>query len=202
MPVWHAPLERYVLFPERVHVSHSMRTLLNKRRYRIEINQAFPEVIEACRTVDGRDKLEGGWLDESLAAVYIELWRRGRAMSVEVRDTQDSDRLVGGLYGIFVNDCFMGESMFSYVPSGSKMAMIGLCRWMEQNGGKMIDLQFETPHLKSMGGEFISYYSYLGILNPEAASTITEDFNAEEVFQRGPSALIKTPILRIASRKI
>lgn len=183
--IWHAPLDRFVLFPAKIHISHSMRTLMNKGRYRLEINRSFPEVIEACRTVNGRSDMDGAWLSEDIVRVFTALWKKGRAMSVEVRDTVDSERLVGGLYGIMINGCFLGDSMFSFVPSGSKLALIGLCRWMEQNGGKMIDMQIETPHLKSMGGEYLDYYDFLSLLNPEAAATIDPILYATDMLLSG-----------------
>ena len=167
-PSWWAPLNRFVLFPDEVHISHSMRTLLNKKKYRLTINESFPEVIEACRTVNGRhDNPLGPWLGKDIIRSFTELWRQGFVRSVEVRDIE-TDRLAGGLYGVWLNGCFMGESMFSHVPSGSKIALIGLCEWMRGNGGKVIDLQIETEHLKSMGGRYISYMDYMRLLNPEA----------------------------------
>lgn len=168
-PWWWAPLSRFVLFPDEVHISHSMRTLLNKKKYRVTVDKAFPEVIEACRTVNGRhDDPDGAWLGEDMIKAFTELWRQGHVKSVEVWDIE-TNKLAGGLYGVWINGCFMGESMFSYVPSGSKIAMIGLAEWMKANGGKVIDLQIETEHLKSMGGRHISYMEYLRMLNPIAA---------------------------------
>lgn len=76
----------------------------------------------------------------------------------------EGDRLVGGLYGVTLGRCFIGESMFSLVPSASKLALIFLAEFMQENGGLMIDCQIETPHLKSMGGRTISYKEYMKIL--------------------------------------
>ena len=73
----------------------------------------------------------------------------------------------GGLYGVAIGRCFFGESMFSLVPSASKLALIHLARFLEGKGGLMIDCQFETPHLKSMGGRYISYEEYMDILSQE-----------------------------------
>ncbi|MDE7179642.1 MAG: leucyl/phenylalanyl-tRNA--protein transferase [Muribaculaceae bacterium] len=175
VPRWSAPINRFVLFPEKLHISHSLRTLLNKRRYMVSFNRSFPEVVEACRTIEGRNRLAGAWLTPEIRRVYTLLYEEGIAKSVEVWDRED-DRLVGGLYGIYINGCFMGESMFSRVSSGSKLALVGLCEFMKQDGGKLIDLQFETPHLKSMGGEHLPYYYYLTYLNPEAAKKIDAEF--------------------------
>ncbi len=169
---WFCPLERFVLFPSKVHVSHSMRTLLNKKRYRVTFNESFEEVVHHCATVDGRNAQNGAWLGPELIEEMTKLWKKGVIKSVEVRDTQDNDRLVGGLYGYWINGCFMGDSMFSLVPSGSKIALIGLCRKMEKIGGKLIDMQIRTKHLASMGGESLPYIDFLRYLNPEALATI------------------------------
>jgi leucyl/phenylalanyl-tRNA--protein transferase len=75
--------------------------------------------------------------------------------------------LSGGLYGVTIGKVFIGESMFSRVPSASKIALIFLARYLQEHGGKMIDCQLETPHLKSMGGRYISYEEYMKIMNEE-----------------------------------
>lgn len=174
-PWWWAPLSRFVLFPDEIHISHSMRTLLNKNKYRVTVNEAFPKVIEACSMVNGRyDDPNGAWLGKDIIKAYTELWSQGYAKSVEVWD-KETGRLAGGLYGVWLNGCFMGESMFSYVPSGSKIAMIGLCEWMRSISGKVIDLQIETEHLKSMGGRHISYMEFLRMLNPKATEVKTDE---------------------------
>ena len=72
--------------------------------------------------------------------------------------------MVGGLYGVNLGKVFFGESMFSLVPNASKVALIYLARTLERLGGTMIDCQFETPHLKSMGGRYISYEEYMEII--------------------------------------
>lgn len=197
-PWWWAPLSRFVLFPDEIHISHSMRTLLNKKRYRVTVNEAFPEVIESCRTVNGRyDAPNGAWLGEDIITAYTELWRQGYVKSVEVWDTT-TGKLSGGLYGVWLNGCFMGESMFSYVPSGSKIALIGLCGWMKEIGGKVIDLQIETEHLKSMGGRYISYFEYMKLLNPEAATVMTDTLH--DLRKGNLQEYIKYPLLDITYR--
>jgi leucyl/phenylalanyl-tRNA--protein transferase len=89
----------------------------------------------------------------------------GHAKSVEV---WEGDELVGGLYGFVCGRAFIGDSMFSLVPSASKLAMIHLARHMQSQGGGIIDCQLETPHLKSMGARYISYDDYLSsTLSPD-----------------------------------
>lgn len=156
-PMWFCPLERFVIIPCEIHVSHSMRTLINHHRYRVTWNQAFDRVIENCSRL--RRGQAGAWLGSDMIAAYRRMHDRGLVASVEVWDA--SGQLVGGLYGVTLLDCFFGESMFSLVPSASKLALIYLARKMQQCGGKLIDCQLETPHLKSMGGRTISYEEYM-----------------------------------------
>lgn len=157
-PLWYCPLQRFVIFPNEVHVSHSMRQLINKGDYRITINQDFESVIRGCATAQNRNQDEGAWLGAEMIEAYTEMYRQGFAASVEV---WNDSQLVGGLYGINLGTAFFGESMFSLVPNASKLALIHLARTFGSLGGKLIDCQFETPHLRSMGGRFISYEEYI-----------------------------------------
>ena len=165
--MWFCPHQRFVIFPSEIHVSHSMRTLINKHRYRLSVNEDFEGVIANCSRL--RYDERGAWLGEEMVAAYTELHRQGFAASVEVWDAENGEeRLVGGLYGVCLGPAFFGESMFSLVPSASKLALIHLARIMEQNGGTLIDCQLKTPHLESMGGRFISYDEYIRLIQPGA----------------------------------
>ena len=161
-PLWYCPMERFVIFPNEIHVSHSMRQLIGRHELSVTINHDFEGVIRGCATAQHRDKEEGAWLGEQMIAAYTELHRQGFAASIEV--WQD-DRLVGGLYGVNIGSAMFGESMFSLVPNASKLALIFLARYFEEKNGKIIDCQFETPHLRSMGGRFIPYDEYLSIIS-------------------------------------
>ena len=169
-PAWYCPMKRFVIFPDEVHISHSMRTLMNKKTYRVTFNQDFDGVIKGCSEVDGRYDMAGAWLGENMMAAYRHLNRQGYAASVEVWNHEEE--LVGGLYGVVVGECFIGESMFSREPNTSKLALINLAQLMQRIGGKMIDCQLETPHLKSMGGRFIPYTEYLKLLNPAGLAAL------------------------------
>lgn len=162
-PMWYCPMRRFVIFPNEIHVSHSMRTLMNKKRYRLTFNKNFDGVIAECGRL--RIKENGAWLGDDMTNAYKELHRRGFASSVEV---WDGERLVGGLYGVTIGRAFFGESMFSLVPSASKLALIHLAHSLADHGGRLIDCQFETPHLKSMGGRYISYGEYMEIITDKA----------------------------------
>ena len=160
---WWCPMQRFVIFPKEIHISHSMRQLLNKGTYTVTLNKAFDQVIRGCGKAQQRDTREGAWLGDGIIRAYTEMHLHHFAASVEV--WQD-DTLVGGLYGINIGRNFFGESMFSLAPSASKVALIFLAGIMEQSGG-IIDCQFETPHLKSMGGRYIDYDEYMSYLNEE-----------------------------------
>ena len=155
--LWWCPMQRFVIYPEEIHVSHSLRTLMNKDLYHCTIDKDFDSVIRQCSQL--RIKKEGAWLGKDMINAYTELHRQGFAHSVEVWDR--TERLVGGLYGVGTGSVFAGESMFSLVPSASKLALVHLARTIVEGGGGLIDCQFETPHLKSMGGKFISYEEYI-----------------------------------------
>ena len=161
--LWFCPMNRFVIFPDEIHVSHSMRTLMNKGLYHVTINQDFVSVIKNCG--DLRKEMEGAWLGDDMTKAYTALHEQGFAASVEVWDQEE--KLVGGLYGVTIGRCFFGESMFSLVPSASKLALIFLAKVFAQNGGVMIDCQLETPHLKSMGGRYIPYDEYMKYVRME-----------------------------------
>ena len=160
--LWFCPLKRFVIFPNEIHISHSMRSLIRKQRYDVTLNKDFEGVIRGCG--EERREQPGAWLGDEIIEAYTRLHNEGWAASVEV---WDKEKLVGGLYGVLMGNCFIGESMFSRVPSASKLALIALAHWMEANGGTLIDCQLETPHLKSMGGRFISYEEYITYLHPD-----------------------------------
>ena len=172
-PAWYCPMQRFVIFPDEIHISHSMRTLMNKKAYHVTFNNDFDGVIAGCSEVDGRYDMKGAWLGEEMMTAYRHLNRQGCAVSVEVWNSEN--QLAGGLYGVVIGACFIGESMFSREPNTSKLALIRLAKFMQRNGGKMIDCQLETPHLRSMGGRFIPYEEYLEILNPGALALLQPD---------------------------
>ena len=161
-PLWYCPMDRFVIFPNEIHISHSMRTLINKKRYRVTFNNCFEEVIRYCSQL--RIEEEGAWLGEDMINAYMELHRQGFGVSVEV---WEEERLVGGLYGVNIGRSFFGESMFSLVPSATKLALIKLAKLLEERNGVLIDCQLETPHLKSMGGRHIDYDEYMKLINEE-----------------------------------
>ena len=159
---WYCPYDRFVIFPAEIHVSHSTRNLFNKGVYRVTFNTAFRDVIRNCSEL--RIHLPGAWLGPRMIGAYTRLHELGIARSVEVwRDGE----LAGGLYGVRMNGVFAGESMFSLEPGTSKLALVSLARRMQEEGGKLIDCQFHTKHLESMGGRTIPYDEYMAIIRGE-----------------------------------
>lgn len=171
-PAWYCPMQRFVIFPDEIHISHSMRTLMNKGKYIVTFGKDFDGVMKGCSEVDDRYNQNGAWLGEDIMKAYHELYVRKYATSVEVWNEQGE--LVGGLYGVLMGDCFIGESMFSKEPNTSKLALIHLAQLMQRIGGKLIDCQLETDHLRSLGGRFIPYKEYMEMLNPSGMEFIEE----------------------------
>ena len=166
-PHWYCPLNRFVIFPSEIHVSHSMRQFLRQQKYEVTVNQDFEGVINGCSVAQSRNEEDAAWLGPDIIEAFTKLHHLGYASSVEVwepSDTEQGRRLVGGLYGVTLRKAFFGESMFSLVPNASKLALVYLAKALENIGGHFIDCQFETPFFKSMGGRYISYDEYMKIL--------------------------------------
>lgn len=156
--LWYAPHERFVIFPERLKVSKSMKQVLRKAEFKVTVNTAFEQVIRQCAKIERKDQ-DGTWITNDMIDAYIGLHKSCYAHAIEV---WQEDQLVGGLYGVLIGQVFCGESMFSKVPNASKTALIHLFQFFDL---KFVDCQFHTDHLASMGGEMISQEDYLNILN-------------------------------------
>ncbi|WP_405564594.1 leucyl/phenylalanyl-tRNA--protein transferase [Polaribacter sp. Asnod6-C07] len=155
--VWYCPPERMVLFPEDIKVSKSMRKIINKNEFLITENQAFEEVIYNCKNINRKDGF-GTWITDDMEQAYINLHKRGVAKSIEIWKDKE---LVGGLYGLEINDIFCGESMFSKVSNASKLAFIHLAKNKNYN---LIDCQIYNEHLASLGAKEIERGLFLEIL--------------------------------------
>ena len=151
--LWYAPHERFVLYPDELHVSKSMRKVLQSGVFTVTKNRVFEQVIAACSLVPRHDQ-DGTWITDDMQQAYINLHQLGHAHSYEV--WQHSE-LVGGLYGVHAGKVFCGESMFSKVSNASKAALIWLCR---QGFHELIDCQLPNDHLLSLGAEMIDRKAY------------------------------------------
>lgn len=168
--MWWSPRERYVLPPSEVKVSKSMRNIFNRGIYRHTFDAAFVDVIEACAYVKRQGQPEdGGWLSEEMIDSYVSLYELGYAHSVEVWNQQDE--LVGGLYGVAIGKCFIGESMFAKASNASKYGFISLCRHLDHQGFQLVDGQIHNDHLESLGFGFMERSDFMAfmrsnVLNP------------------------------------
>lgn len=153
--LWWCPRERFVIFPEEIHISRSMKKYIPRHEFTYRINGDFADTMHRCRVK--REFQEGTWITDEMEEAYGRLNREGYALSLEV---WEDGGLAGGLYGVSIGRCFFGESMFSEKENGSKLALIILAGLLKENGFLFIDCQFHTPHLESMGGRYISWEEY------------------------------------------
>jgi leucyl/phenylalanyl-tRNA---protein transferase len=160
---WYSPLHRGVLPLDALRVSKSLRKMLP--RYRLTVDVDFDEVLEAC----ANPRRPGGWIDTRIRRIYRKLHEEGWVHSVEAW-TQEG-RLAGGLYGVSIGGLFAGESMFHRRDIGrdaSNAALVGLVNLLRDAGGegRMVDVQWQTPHLASLGVIEIDRREYLRRLHP------------------------------------
>lgn len=155
---WWSPDPRGVLLPGDLHVSRSLRRSM--RAVEIRVDTAFAEVLERCAD----PSREGRWITDDIAAAYTRLHQDGWAHSVE---TWADGVLVGGLYGLGVGGLFAGESMFHTATDASKAALVGLVATLEEAAGGrpwLVDVQWRTPHLRSLGVREVPRTAYLALL--------------------------------------
>jgi leucyl/phenylalanyl-tRNA--protein transferase len=155
--LWYSPPERFVLYPDEIKISKSMKQIIKSGRFKISFDTAFADVIKSCALVTRSDQ-DGTWITNEMQEAYIRLYELGYAHSVEV---WENEKLVGGLYGVLCGRVFCGESMFSKVSNASKSALIWLC---ENADLDFIDCQVYTDHLNSLGAVMIERDRYLQLL--------------------------------------
>jgi len=158
--IWHSPDPRFVIFPEKLHVSSSMKKILNRGDFTIHMDRDFHGVISACSQIK-RPGQRGTWITGDIIDAYTELHRLGWAHSSEA---YHEGVLAGGCYGIRLGNAFFGESMFAITPNASKAAFLTLARRLFDEGVRFIDCQQHTAHLESLGGEEISRKEFLALL--------------------------------------
>lgn len=158
--IWWSPDPRFVLFPEKLHISKSMKRVLNSNELKVTFNQNFEAVIAECKSMP-REGQEGTWITDEMQLAYIRLHELGHAKSVEV---WKGNELVGGMYGVDLGEVFCGESMFSKVSNASKLALIHFMRKFQAEGGRLFDCQVHSEHLVSLGAEEIDRKEFLTYL--------------------------------------
>lgn len=154
---WHAPKERFVLFPENLKLSKSTKQLLKKNPFEITVNENFEGVITACKEIY-RPNQDGTWITPEMKEAYIKLHHLNFATSIEVWENKN---LVGGLYGVHLGKVFFGESMFHKVSNASKLALIHLVKNLEI---EMVDCQIHSNHLEKLGAKFVHLSKFLKLI--------------------------------------
>ncbi len=158
---WFSPKKRMVIKPDEIKVSRSLKKSILNKGFVVKSNENFEEVIRNCSSVKRKDE-DASWIDENFIQAYTNLYHLGYAFSIE---TYLKEELVGGLYGVFIDNVFFGESMFSKVSDASKVAFYHLCSQAKENNIVLIDCQVHNPHLESLGAYEISRESYFKYLH-------------------------------------
>ena len=170
---WVEPEMRGVIPLDGFRVASRLARTVRSDAFRVTVNTAFKATIAGCAAPQaGR---EDTWINEEIHRAYNELHARGHAHSVECRIAGE---LVGGLYGVSLGAAFFGESMFSRVPDASKVALVHLVARLRRGGYRLLDTQFVTPHLASLGAISVPRRRYLAML--------ADAISREASFYRGP----------------
>lgn len=188
---WVEPKKRGVLPLEDFRLSRSLAKVIRSDRFTVTADKAFAAVVSACaETTDDRPDT---WINPQIEAAYAELHRRGYAHSVE---SWRDGRLVGGLYGVRLGAAFFGESMFSRESNASKVALAHLVARLRVGGFQLLDCQFITDHLASMGAVEIGRDRYVGLLDAalglgasEAGATRADFFAVDRLAESGDDTL-------------
>lgn len=167
--LWWSPDPRLVLFPEKIHISRTLKKAIRQTHFKVRINTAFDQTIVACSKPRPGEE-NSTWLVEDMIDAYIQLHHLGIAHSVE---TWDHSTLVGGLYGISFGGCFFGESMFSKKKDASKLALVALSQYLSEHRFDLIDCQVTTRHLVSMGAMEITRKRFLDIIRPSVEKPVS-----------------------------
>jgi leucyl/phenylalanyl-tRNA---protein transferase len=163
--IWWSPDPRFVLFPNELKISSSLRRVIRSGKFTVTFDKDFEGVISNCRKAE-RLGQGGTWITPEMLDAYCALHKAGHAHSVEV--WKDGE-LAGGLYGVAVGACFCGESMFTRVSNASKVALAALV----ERGFALIDCQVQTNHLSTMGARNIPRQEFLHLLRISVTGAIT-----------------------------
>src|SRR5664279_2860730 len=157
---WYCPDPRFVLFPSCIKVSHSMKKIIKDKVFTFSIDTNFSGVIKNCRMAE-RKGVPGTWITDEIEEAYTALFEKGFAHSAEAWHNKE---LVGGIYGVQLGKVFFGESMFANRSNASKFAFIKYVQLLQEKGVEIIDCQVYTPHLESLGAEFIRRKKFTELL--------------------------------------
>lgn len=159
--LWWCPDPRFVLFPDELKISKSIKPLLNRNEFDFTIDKAFKQVIRECKKIT-RPGQQGTWITDEVERAFIKMHELGYAHSAEV--WKDGE-LAGGLYGIKLGKVFFGESMFSKQSNASRFAFIKYVQQLKAEGIELIDCQIHTEYLESMGAKMILRKDFIRLLD-------------------------------------
>jgi leucyl/phenylalanyl-tRNA--protein transferase len=179
--LWQSPDPRFVIFPDRLHISKSMEKILRKNVFAFALDRDFSGVIRGCAEVY-RSGQGGTWITGDIIAAYERLHRLGWAHSAE---SYLDGCLVGGCYGVRLGRAFIGESMFALRPNASKAAFLRLAQLLFADDLAFIDCQVHTDHLASLGGQEIGRKDYLALLHTALAERERHTEHADRLDRRG-----------------
>jgi leucyl/phenylalanyl-tRNA--protein transferase len=160
IPLWWHPDPRFVLFPQELLVSKSMKQVIVRNTFEFKVNSSFKGVIINCKRINRKEQ-DGTWINEEVIDSYTQLHKLGFAHSAEA---WSNGELVGGLYGIKIGKMFFGESMFSQKSNASKFAFVKYVEQLKIEGIVLIDCQVYTEHLESLGARMILRDEFMAIL--------------------------------------
>jgi len=158
--IWHSPEERFIMLLDELHISKSMRRVLNSNKFKITFDTDFIYIIQQCAQVKRKGE-DSTWITSEMIDAYKKLHDLGYAHSIEV--WQD-DRVVGGLYGVSLGKCFFAESMFHTATNASKFAVIKLIELLKQKDFHFLDAQVYTDHVATLGAKEIPRETFLQLL--------------------------------------
>jgi leucyl/phenylalanyl-tRNA---protein transferase len=150
--LWWSPDPRTVLFPDKLHISRSLKRSLRPGLFTVTLDTCFRDVMQQCAGPRPQYPDGGTWITAEMLEAYTALHKQGYAHSVE---TWQEGKLVGGLYGVAIGGAFFAESMFTRVPDASKVALVSLVRQLQAWGFRIIDCQQASPHVMRLGAEEI-----------------------------------------------
>ncbi|GAV19116.1 leucyl/phenylalanyl-tRNA--protein transferase [Mariprofundus micogutta] len=159
--LWWSPDPRMVLFPAEFHCSRRLARRMRQDIYSVSIDESFDAVIQACAEIPRKGE-SGTWILPAMMEAYKQMHAEGYAHSVEI---WQSNALIGGLYGVLHHGVFFAESMFSCKIDASKIALAALCEWALRDGWKLIDCQFHTGHLESLGAREIGRDQFVALIS-------------------------------------
>ena len=164
--LWWSPDPRTVLFPEKLHISRSLKRSLRPGIFNVTLDTCFRDVMQHCAGPRPQYPDGGTWITAEMLDAYTSLHEQGYAHSVE---SWQKGELVGGLYGVAIGGAFFAESMFTRVPDASKVALVSLVRQLQTWGFRLIDCQQSSPHVIALGAEPIPRHEFLDHLTAALA---------------------------------